>query len=53
MEDSTKYPLLTDNNIHVDDEDDDQGVGLKISIDQNEEPVRVIKGGWKSSIYII
>ncbi|RZC61421.1 hypothetical protein C5167_023163 [Papaver somniferum] len=52
MEDSTKYPLLTDNNILVDDEDDDQGVGLKISIDHHK-PVQVIKGGWKSAIYII
>ncbi|KAI3964231.1 hypothetical protein MKW92_011265 [Papaver armeniacum] len=52
MEDSTKYSLLTDNYIHVDDEDEDQGVGLKISIDHHE-PVQVIKGGWKSSIYII
>ncbi|KAI3976565.1 hypothetical protein MKX01_008423 [Papaver californicum] len=50
MESSTRYPLLMDSNVHV---NDDQGIGLNISIDQHEQPVQVIKGGWKSSIYII
>ncbi|KAI3903768.1 hypothetical protein MKX01_041296 [Papaver californicum] len=53
MESSTRYPLLTDSNAHVIDDGDYQGMGLKISIDQHELPVQVIKGGWNSSIYII
>ncbi|MCL7051587.1 hypothetical protein MKW94_030232 [Papaver nudicaule] len=53
MESSTKYSLLTKSNVDVNDDDDDQVMGLKISSGQHEQPVQVIKGGWKSSIYII
>ncbi|RZC61420.1 hypothetical protein C5167_023202 [Papaver somniferum] len=53
MESSTKNPLLTDNNVHVNGDADDQGIGLRISSDQHAQPVQLIKGGWKSAIYII
>ncbi|XP_026387000.1 protein NRT1/ PTR FAMILY 5.4-like [Papaver somniferum] len=52
MESSTRYPLLTDN-AHVNGDGDDRGIGLKISSHQHEQPVQLVKGGWKSAIYII
>ncbi|KAI3883532.1 hypothetical protein MKX03_010545, partial [Papaver bracteatum] len=54
MESSTKYPLLTESKVHVNNGDeDDQGIGLRISSDQHEQSVQLIKGGWKSAIYVI
>ncbi|KAI3883527.1 hypothetical protein MKX03_010540 [Papaver bracteatum] len=53
MESSTRYPLLTDSNVDVNDDQDDPSIRLKISNDQYEQPVQGRKRGWKSAIYII
>ncbi|XP_026378085.1 protein NRT1/ PTR FAMILY 5.10-like [Papaver somniferum] len=55
METSTKYPLLTESKVHAtgDEDEDDQGIGFRISSDHHVQPVQLINGGWKSAIYII